>query len=381
MKSDLESRYSRMGDDDLLRIVHSQTSFRADAQELAKWMLLNRGISEDAINQWRDPDAEIVVPAWSHGMSNLELRRMFNRRRLIDRITFYLLIIFGIPWFGILWLLWQSDTPNLKFASWQSLFSFILIFCWPILGCLWLRYILHGFWRNPARILFLRPFSFPENQKQVRLFAKLYLRYLGHTYTISDTSIRPRRAFFEGLQFFSPVLLSVFVAPVPGTSVAQDLFLRGFFTWWIYLMFQPSFDVYWDEDISRLKDFIARKFTRNIAWALSWDKLFKISCTTTTWKHTVQHLINSVQLVIVDLSHIGEGLKRELEELRFYDYIDKAIVIAHEDSEDLARLFLESSGMLERGKMLFVYGDNGLATKHEELETTLIWVAALVRSS
>ena len=134
-----------------------------------------------------------------------------------------------------------------------------------------------------------------------------------------------------------------------------------------------------DEDISRLKDFMGRRAARNISWGLSWDKLFKITCTQETWKHTIQHLVNSSQLIVVDLSHIGEGLKWELNEVEFYGSIDKLVFIAHEDSLSVAKSFLESSNLYKSRQNIFVYGDSGLAIKHQELSSILASVA--IRSS
>ena len=81
MKLDLKLTYNRMSDDDLLAIVHSQADFRPGAQDLARAILLKRGISEDAISEWRDPATELAAIPWSSGMSDLKLRRMLKRRR------------------------------------------------------------------------------------------------------------------------------------------------------------------------------------------------------------------------------------------------------------------------------------------------------------
>jgi hypothetical protein len=387
MKVDLEAEYSRKRNEDLLAIVHSQF-FRPDAQKLARELLLNRGISEDTINQWRDPDTEFIAPFWSSGMSDLKLRRMLKRHRRLNRISFYLIIII----FVILGL--SSDLSlSEKSSGWQILLNFIGAFSGFAIRLLWLRLILLSLlWRAPLRILLFRPFTFPESRKRIRCFTKHYLRYLGHTYTISDTEVKPKRAFLESLQFLLPFLLALDLFPglseiiSSATDPVKVLYNTGvvfliltLLTGWLFPLFLPFFNVHSDEDISRLKDFISRRRARNIAWVLSWDKLFKISCTPETWKHTVQHLINSAQLIVVDLSNIGEGLKWELDELRFYGATDKVVFVAHSDSFDSALSFLKSYELSELSGGLFVYGNDGVATRHKELNDKLISIA--VRSS
>lgn len=386
MLSDLKSTYSRMVDEDLLVIVHSQMSFRPGAQDLAKEILLQRGISANDINKWRHPDAGFPIRSWSRGKSNLQLRRMFKRRRRLDKITFYLLMIINLPLLGI--SLYIALFNSL--ASWQirleALFSFFNIF----VVLLWFRILLQNLsLRAPLRILLLRPFMFPDSRSRIRRFAKHYLRYLGHTYTVSDTEVKQRWALLESLQSLLPILLLISVGRsilsniVPDThdsivfviDVIEILMIDILLTGWVYLLFRSSFDIRCDAEVSRFKDFMSRKRARNIAWALSWDKLFKVTCTAQTWKYTVQQLINSSQLIIVDLSRVGENMIWELGELQFYNAVGKVVAIAHEKSAYRARSFLTSGGLVGFNGEVFVYKDSGLAASHEQLMARLTTVA------
>jgi hypothetical protein len=212
--------------------------------------------------------------------------------------------------------------------------------------------VLHGvLWRKPLQILLLRPFEYTGNRKQIRRFAKHYLRYLGHTYTLSDSIIKTRTLLLESPQLFVSQLL--------------------------LLCFHSYYEVSCIEEIPRMEKFISRKKCRNIAWALSWDKIFKISCVHSVWKPTIQHLINRVHVIVLDLSHGGEGINWELKEIGFYNATDKLIFIVHQDSLSKAQYFLKSSGLSELNKELFVYGDKGLAVKHKELTAILAYVAAM----
>lgn len=327
MEPDLEFLYQGKSDDELLKIVHSPLYYRADAQELAKELLLERGLTEDLINQWRDPDARFAIPIWYRIPAGSDLRGKFNFHRRLH-LLFYLSL--GL---GIIYSLIQPDFS-----------TFLVLFSIYSNGLIYFCFLYGVFWQTPLRILLLRPFMFSKNRKHLRYFAKNYLRFLGHTYTISDTEIKPRVVFFE-----------------------SRIFIVSFF--WFF--FRTSYKIRRFEDMPKLKAFVGRRIVRNIAWFLSWDKLFKISCTPETWKYAVQHLINSVQVIIVDLSNVGEGLKWEMEELAFYNSLGKVVIITHKDCVDSTKSFLSSSVLSEYDKEIFVYGDNGWVTKHKEFIATL----------
>lgn len=336
MQPDLETKIRRMNDNDLLAIVHSQ-DFRPDARKLAWGILHGRGISEEVINHWRDPMAELAALNWCEGMSESELRRMFNHRRIIFRLTSSAFII------GILVPAYIGELMPV----------YIWVFFWPVsLICFFALNCIY--WRTPLRILFLRPFNFPESHRRTRRFARRYLRYMGHTYTLSDAEVKPRKLLLESL---------LYIFLVAGQAL------------WIYLLLRPPFEIHWDDDILRLKHFMSRRIACNINWALSWDKIFKISSTPETWKHAVQHLINSTQLIIIDLSYANAGLKWELDEILFYHATNKLVFVAHEDYFDWARSFLKTYGSSEHATRLFVYDDYGLAKRPEELIAMLASVA------
>lgn len=388
MKSDLKTRYSRMDDEYLLTVVHSQSSYRPDARELARQILRGRRLTDEVIDHWRDPEAEFAVPPWSAGKSARQLQRMSKRRRLLARVSFYLLLAIAVYQFGgaaLAVLSGVKPLSNSELSGWLLWFVFFTSSCGLFLFLVYARALLQiVFWRKPVRVLLLRPFTYPESRKRTRRFARRYLRYLGHTYTISDTEVRPRWAFFESLQVIIPLIpvfwLSLAIMPDAGAWDVKDIMgaflLTALTTGWLFPLFRSSFEVNSDEAIPRLKDFIGRRRARNVAWALSWDKLFKVSCAAETWQHTVRHLINSAQVVVVDLSHTGDGLKWELAELSFYGYLDRAVVVAHWSSAVTARSFLGTCGLFGRGVELFVYGDDGRAVKHEELTAALISAAA-----
>lgn len=309
MKSDLESRYRQMADegklDDLLAIFHSH-SYRPDAQELARSLLLDKGLSEDDINQWRDPNAELA----------------------------------GMPLF--------RDS------------------------------------RAPFRVLLLRPFALFQSGKRTRRFVQEYLRPKGHVYTLADSEIRPRREPSEVRQ-----------ALLASLSLALPFLSR---------LLRNSFYIHYDEDIPRLMHFIGRRICRNVALTLSIDGMCKIICPGTQpmsspsstyssvdklrkivcrepWRHTVRYLINSFNIVVVDLSDTGspdrrDGLKWEVDELRFYGVMSKVVFVALNASASRAHLFLESCGLSRWDKELFLYSEEGLALRPERLSAALASAAA-----
>lgn len=314
-----------MADDELVAIVRS-TSYRPEAQRLARTLLLNRGLTSEDIEQWRDPNAQIGNPPWATEVSESRLLRRFRLRRWKMIIAFPALFIGAM----------------LTTATWSCL-PFVIVGAYSLLSCI--------FWRAPLRILLLRPFELRDHGHSVRLFASRYLRYWGHIYTLTDSQIKSWPVIPEIIK----VLLLV-------TGCLGML-----------LLWHPrlSFNVACNEDVPILMDFLDRRVTRNVAWTFSLDKLFKVSCTIESWRLTVQHLINSADLIVIDLSNAGEGLAWEINELLFYGANEKTVFITKRDGVMVARSFMNSCGLAQDQSELFVYRDDGVAVRHEELKMAL----------
>jgi hypothetical protein len=181
--------------------------------------------------------------------------------------------------------------------------------------------------RTPLRVLLLRPFDLPQSRKPTRRFLRHYLSHLGHVYTLSDTEIKPRREVPEIITFLWIAFGIAVGRPMPSFSLPR-----------FYIA------VPYDEDIPRLLGFVSRK---KIALMFSPEKLCQIVCTQESWQHTVQYLINIVELVVMDVSK-GDidvlkgsgGLKWELGELRFYGAMGKVVFVARYDKVRIATLVL-----------------------------------------
>src|SRR6185369_7102133 len=190
MPTNLESSFMRKDDDELLAIAHSE-DYRPEAQRLAKAVLLRRRSPPGKVEEWRDPTAEFTAKPWAYGKSASALRQMSKRRRFVTRLIFWLFITLSS--FGI-----YKARRTLDLGG-----AFFLIFwCLPLWYLCFIRPLLHSilFWRTPLQILLLRPVEFPKSQQRTRRFAREYLRYLGHTYTLSDPEVKPRPLFLESVQ-------------------------------------------------------------------------------------------------------------------------------------------------------------------------------------
>ena len=53
-------------------------------------------------------------------------------------------------------------------------------------------------WRQPARIVLLRPFNRAATATALRRLIKLYVRFYGHIYTLADVDIRGGASFLRG---------------------------------------------------------------------------------------------------------------------------------------------------------------------------------------
>lgn len=279
-ESQLQSRYERIRDNNVLNAIAHSHSYRPVARQLARKLLLERGLSEEAISQWRDPRAKLFKRSLASGG------------------------------------------------------------------------------HTPSRILLLRPFDFHQSRRPTRCFIQRYLSHLGHTYTLSDTEIKPRREVPELISFICAALL---------------LMLTGQFVRFSIPRF--AFNVFFDEDIRRLLDFVSKK---KIALRFSSVKLCHVICTSEAWLHTVQYLINSMDLIVFDLSRVGDGLKQELVELGFYNAMNKVVFVARDNTISSAQPFFDTYGLSKPNKELFAYGNDGSVTRHEEIKAAL---ASAVRSS
>src|ERR1044072_7986854 len=115
MPTYLESTFMNMDDDELLSITQSE-DYRPEAKRLAKALLVRRRLPADIAGEWGDAIADFTTKPWAMGKAESSLRRTFKRRRLGDRLIFWLLVTLSI--FSMLAALGTFDPGSFLLMLW-----------------------------------------------------------------------------------------------------------------------------------------------------------------------------------------------------------------------------------------------------------------------
>jgi hypothetical protein len=183
-------------------------------------------------------------------------------------------------------------------------------------------------WRNPDRILLLRPFGQRRVSRALKRLNRRTLAYRGFTFTLADKHLKDSLAEY--------VLANV---PTDVGSVFGVLY-RPFFRRLHrrVLIHKPS-------DLALLSLRLRSRWRLTLLWQ-SWlglsDRIMKFRSRDELWKDCAGMLLDDCQVIVVDLSHAGGGTAWELQELfrRGYGYKSVFLVQNTDDDERAARTLL-----------------------------------------
>ena len=298
-------------DDARLHEIWHSTDYTTTAREHAHDILLARGFSEESIAAWRDDRLLHVVPLSTGGRTERQILRAEHGRLWLYRSTVTLLVA-SLLLFALGESLQDlaSTEDALVTATVVSLLGAVLA-----TNALCLHLIIHGLlWLRPARILVLRPFHSPATSG-LRALVKRHVRCFGHIYTLHDELFRPSGG-----------------------------------TWWMHwsqVLVAFRHTVRNEYDVIALQQAVGKRFLRNLNWAVSLERVFAVVTSDEWWQRTVQALIHSSDVIIVDLSERRGALEWELNELSQYKLRHRSIVIAASHGNTLSSAgttFLESDG-------------------------------------
>jgi hypothetical protein len=207
-------------------------------------------------------------------------------------------------------------------------------------------------WRHPDRILLLRPFGQRRVSRALKRFNRRHLAYRGFTFTLADKHLKN-----------SWVAYLVDNIPTDFASLATALYRPLFrrLHRWVSIR-RPR-----DLSILRLR---LRSRWRLTAFWCSWlglrDRINKFRSRDELWKDCIGILLDDCQVIVLDMSHAGEGTLWEIQELFRRGYGYKTVIIVRDDDEEerTARLALERAlvlnGMRWQSLTLHRYrSDNG----------------------
>lgn len=197
-------------------------------------------------------------------------------------------------------------------------------------GALW---VLGGMSRaKPARILLLRKFNNPDIDKLLRTFVKRNLSPMGHVFALSDRYFR-RSAFdlTPLLMYWSPTFWVPILVLVPldfirgrlnGSSAGGRITVRS------------------STDFRQFGRRIIDRVSCNTQVLTTGRRTIPVHASDTWWKHVARFLMESADVIVVDLSDVTEGTEWELDRLVEFALLDRTVFIVRKDAQDaLAETF------------------------------------------
>lgn len=184
-------------------------------------------------------------------------------------------------------------------------------------------------WRYPDRILLLRPFGQRGISRALKRFNRRYLAYRGFTFTLADKHLRNS-------------LIAYLVENIPtdfgslATVIYRPLFRR----------LQRRVSIRRPRDLSILRLRLRSRWRLTNFWC-SWlglrDRINKFHSRDELWKNCIDILLDDCQVIVLDMSHAGEGTLWEVQELFRRGYGCKTVIIVRDDDEEerTARVALE----------------------------------------
>lgn len=292
-----------------------------EAKSIIAAQLINRGHSEEEISNFLPDSTQLAVSSsFKSEKPKQEYLAITSRRSTFFkyyRATMPLIII-------LLFILIEKidEDENLKPLG----VLFILFFFIEIFVCGFL------FKNIKLRVLLLRPFGEKKMTGALKRFVLKNIGKMGHVYTLSDQNYRPN-LFLAALNLvwdFGVVLMSpFFMNSIRVGSVHNARSFRKL-----------------ERFMSKLERFMKRQLKLSLLTFQNGGQALNVRSSDAWWKICVLMLINSCEVVVIDLSLVKEGTAWELRTLRELSLLSKCVFIVGEDQLEIAtrRLLQEGFG-------------------------------------
>ena len=151
-------------------------------------------------------------------------------------------------------------------------------------------------WRDPPRILVLRPFNRrPLTRGLARLVYRDVARF-GHVYTLADAELRVRWYVRVPFLLGQLALLSFRARTIRRTR-----------------------------QLERLQRATRRTWLRNINWCLSWRKFFAVASDDDHWQEVVDRLVREASVILIDLTEARANVLWEIALIERLGLSDRVI--------------------------------------------------------
>ena len=289
-----------------------------------------RGLANELNPEWLPPPARATVPpnvfrvvsAESYRRTGLQKESFFRFIRLLS-----FCVVFATPFLYLLYFTIRklmvpasvasathnpADFASLGIVAMASSLTVVLGFLLELyLGYIIIAFMIGGlyFRSHSGRVLLLRPFGHKQMTLALKKAVWWYLAPFGHVITLSDRNYQPN-LLLDGL-FRVFAVLRFFVGP----------------------LFRPSYrigNVKTELSFLQFADNLTKKFRLSVLSLSCGAQAFNVRTTDEWWKACINLLLNSSDIVVMDISRISAGSAWEIERLHKTGFLTNCIFIVQE---------------------------------------------------
>jgi len=254
------------------------------------------------------------------------------------------------------WLLVKAEvTPTGKKMKFYEEVGYVFIALLMVSVLLWFLFAV--FRGQPARILLLRKFNDKKVSKSLRHVITSHIAPFGHTTTLSDKFFKKSAWSW----FWDLVPKHWALIPVVPVWMLVRVVMRQFnrAKWGpVWVGSARNFR----HLAKRMRDRIPLNF---IVSCSSSKEAFMVRTHDDWWQEVIKMIMNSSDVIVVDLSNVTAGTEWELERLDHTNMWERAIFIAHEETISQALSSISSYSWSEKVR-LYSYDSVGDLEKEEK---------------
>jgi hypothetical protein len=308
--------------------------------------LERRGHSADQVQRWSPPAAQLTVPPTAERPVSVN---KYSRLVLIRRagwILFQVLSLAGLAMFAGA-VIGGSVDPALGVSGVAAMIGLMLLL---VASCV--AFMVQD---RARRILLLRPFGEKKMTSTLRRFVRKNVGPTGYAFTLSDRNYKP--SFVDSLLF--RILSGGFETLVQfavGSIFANSHRIAA---------------VKNDKSFFRLARALNQKFTLSYWAFITSGQAFNIRTTDPYWQLCIQMLMQSCDVVIVDLSRVKAGTAWEINELHRRDLRARCMFVVSEDNQAELSDVLAQHFSQQGAPAVYIYRRNGRLLDHRTFNAEL----------
>jgi len=274
------------------------------------------------------PPRQPAISALPPAPSSLRKGTTFERYSLLIKarriyLGFYRVMALLLAAFVALVLVSEAQMADSHFSEALGVMSLLLLVSVSALAGIGAA----AFRNRSARILLLRPFEEQHISRSLKAFVVRHLGRTGFVFTLSDRDFRPSTM---------PVVVYWLRAGPLQIAYTFVLFIVGSFLH----NSRRLASVEKERHLRLLKVRLAQKFSLSFWSFLSGDAPFNIRSTDEWWQSCVHLLVQSCDIVVVDLSRVKPGMAWELDHLSAEGALKDCLFLTNEESATQAPIAL-----------------------------------------